>query len=64
MFEEYEVVKIKQDMPENNLTAGMTGTVLTIYTDEPPTYEVEFSDDDGITIALLTITGDMLKKVD
>ncbi len=62
MFNEYDVVKIRQDMPEYNLVAGMTGTILMIYSDAPPTYEVEFSDDEGDMVALLTLSGNDLEE--
>jgi hypothetical protein len=63
MFNEYDVVKLTEDMPEENLSSGATGTVLMVYTDSPPTYEVEFSDDSGVTLALITIRGNKLDLV-
>lgn len=64
MFNEYDVVKLTEDIREENLSAGATGTILMVYTDSPPTYEVEFSDDDGVTLALITIKGNKLDLVE
>ncbi len=55
MFKEYEVVALKRDLPAKNLKTGDTGTILMIYPASPSAYEVEFSDDEGITLALLTL---------
>ena len=55
MLREYEVVKLKHDLPAEGLTAGATGTVLLVYDSTPPAYEVEFTDDEGKTLALLTL---------
>lgn len=58
--EEYDVVRLVRALPERGLPAGSRGTVVTDYTkssnaDLPPAYEVEFSDADGITQALVTV---------
>jgi hypothetical protein len=59
--EELDVVKLLRPLPEHNLPAGSTGTVVMDYTtfpnkDLPPAYEVEFIDDDGITtLAVVTV---------
>ena len=60
MFLDNQIVLLKRDMPAENLRVGMTGTIVMVYPKEmypdlPQSYEVEFSDNDGITIALLTL---------
>jgi Domain of unknown function (DUF4926) len=58
--EEYDVVRLLQPLPEHDLPAGSTGTVVVDYTtfsnkDLPPAYEVEFMDSDGVTQAVVTV---------
>ncbi len=65
MLNEYDVVRLKRDMPSVNLTAGAIGTILMIYPrlSGPPAYEVEFTDGGITTLALLTVTEDEIEKV-
>ncbi len=63
MFEDYEVVKLKADLPAEGLKAGARGTVLMVYPEPPQEYEVEFLDGDGQTLAVLTLPEDRLAKV-
>ena len=46
-----DVVALKSDLPEHHLTAGQVGTLVEELA--PDVYEVEFSDDDGQTYAML-----------
>ncbi len=65
MFQMYEVVKLKKDMPLQGLYAGTHGTIVMIF-DEPSlprAYEVEFFDKDSITVAVLTIKEEHLEGV-
>ncbi len=50
---ELSVVSLKRDLPEFRLRRGDSGTVVMVY--ENAAVEVEFVDDDGYTVALLTI---------
>lgn len=66
--EEYDVVQLLRPLPEHNLPVGSQGTVVLDYTKDsnpnlPPTYEVEFSDADGFTKALVMVAEDDLKVV-
>lgn len=63
MFEDYEVVKLKDDLPSEGLSAGARGTVLMVYPEPPSEYEVEFLDGDGETLAVLTLPEEKLAKV-
>lgn len=63
---EYDVVRLLRALPEHNIPAGARGTVVMDYTTDPneaPAYEVEFSDADGITRALVTLVEDDLEVV-
>ncbi|WP_236591198.1 DUF4926 domain-containing protein [Mycobacterium paraintracellulare] len=66
--EEYDVVELLRALPEHSLPAGSRGTVVMDYTKDsdkglPPAYEVEFSDADGSTLAVVTVARDVLKVV-
>jgi hypothetical protein len=55
MFNEYDIVELQHDRPIDKLCAGAIGTVLMVYRQPVVGYEVEFLDNDGKTIALLTL---------
>lgn len=48
-----DVVALLHDIPEKGLTAGQVGTVVELF--EDGVYEVEFSDDNGRTYAMLPL---------
>lgn len=52
-FQVLDVVALKHDLPEHNLTAGQVGTLVEHLA--PNVYEVDFSDDDGQTYAMLPL---------
>lgn len=53
-FEEYDVVRLREGRPGDSLITGATGTVLIVH-GAHQAYEVEFCDEGGVTIALLTL---------
>jgi len=58
MFEEYQVVKLRRNLPEFNLPEGVLGTILLVYDPKPnlsQAYEVEFVDSQGKTLAQITV---------
>ena len=57
-FKEYDLVKLKEG--QSGLEVGVVGVVVMTY-EKPPAYEVEFCDDEGITIQLLTLKEDSLE---
>ena len=58
----FDVVALKSDLPEHSLTAGLVGTLVEELA--PNFYEVEFSDDDGQTYAMLPLhTSQVLKLI-
>jgi internalin A len=59
-FQLLDVVALKHDLSEHHLTAGQVGTLVESLA--PDVYEVEFSDDDGQTYAMLPLhTSQVLK---
>jgi hypothetical protein len=64
LFEEYQVVRLSRAIPEEGLSAGARGTVLMVHPQRPESpreYEVEFMDEEGATLALLTLAEDQLE---
>jgi len=57
------VVELTRDMPLSSLYAGTYRTVVLVYDSNPPAYEVEFADEDGVTLALLTLQQSDIKKI-
>jgi Domain of unknown function (DUF4926) len=53
-FEELEVVVLNRDIPEHQLHRGVEGTVVWVHS--PDQYEVEFMDDEGETIDVVTVS--------
>jgi Domain of unknown function (DUF4926) len=53
-----DVVALTEDVPERGLKRGQVGTVVELHS--PNAFEVEFSDDNGRTYALLALRADQL----
>ncbi len=51
MPELYDVVRVRQDLPEMDLRAGDVGTVVMVFSEPVPAVEVEFVDEEGRTLA-------------
>lgn len=60
-LELYDVVALKYDFPEYGLTKGQEGTILEVYNEK--NVEVEFSDNNGVTIYLGSFCKDNLKLI-
>ena len=58
-----DVVRIQRDVPKENVKRGMTGTIVFVFDKPNRAYEVEFCDDNGVTIAQLTLQPDELDLV-
>lgn len=54
----YDVVTLTEDIPQQGLVRGQVGTVVEQYA--PDAFEVEFSDNDGRTYALLSLRSHQL----
>ncbi len=55
-----DIVVLKIDLPEFQLTAGDMGTIAHIY-DKHKAFEVEFVTTDGTTLAVVTLTPDQIR---
>ena len=53
-----DVVALTVDLPEHSLQRGQVGTIVEEVA--PDVFEVEFSDDEGRTYALLSLPTDLL----
>jgi hypothetical protein len=65
---EYDVVRLINPLPDYDLPAGSKGTVVMEFAKTSGgavqrQYEVEFVDDDGVTLALATVLQDDLEVV-
>lgn len=56
-----DVVVLKEPLPMHHLQAGQVGTIVEIFT--PDVYEIDFSDDDGQTYAMLPLHSSQLLKL-
>lgn len=54
----YDVVAVTENLPSEGLVRGQVGTVVMEHT--PSVFEVEFSDNDGHTYALLALRTEQL----
>lgn len=59
-MELYDVVELTVDLPDEGLKAGTVGTIVDIYQNPDIAYEVEFSDDEGRTVAMLALGAQQL----
>ena len=58
---ELDVVALTVDLPDHKLVRGQVGTVVEIL--GPDTFEVEFSDDQGRTYAMLPLTSERIMRL-
>jgi hypothetical protein len=54
----FDVVALTEDIPDEGLRRGQVGTVIDVW--EPNAFEVEFSDLNGITYAMLPLHPEQL----
>lgn len=57
-FKLLDVVALTTDLPDRGLCCGQVGTVVELLA--PGVFEVEFSDDDGRTYALVSLAAEHL----
>ena len=55
MLSEYDVVRLRSATSAASVPVGTRGTVLIIYGDTPPAYEVEFVDKVGDSLGTFTM---------
>ncbi|PQV64969.1 protein of unknown function (DUF4926) [Abditibacterium utsteinense] len=63
-FQDVEVVRLRQDLPDKGLKAGKIGTVVMVYPEQPQAYEVEFANEKGVTIALVTLLEEEIESAE
>jgi len=56
MFSELDIVTLNHDLIEHNLKKGAVGTILQVY-EKGKAYEVEFVNNKGETLAIVTLKG-------
>ncbi|WP_233968994.1 DUF4926 domain-containing protein [Pectobacterium polaris] len=59
----FDFVSLKNDLPDEGLKKGMLGSIVHIYNEPSPEYEIEFCDDNGETLAWITLKSDCFNKV-
>lgn len=57
---ELDVVILAEDLPDEGLTKGMSGTIVIVFTNPELAYLVEFCDEEGRTIAMPALLPDQL----
>lgn len=62
MFSEYDAV-VALTLLSNRVQEGTRGTVLIVLDEDEHVYEVEFVDEQGDRIELLTIRGDAIRRL-
>ena len=60
-IEMHSVVALTEDLPEEGLVRGQVGTVVENWA--PGVYEVEFSDDNGQTYAMVALKNGQLMRL-
>lgn len=60
----HDSVRLLIDLPGDGLTAGAIGAVVHVFQQPNLAYEVEFTDDNGRTIAQLPLTPDQVQPID
>jgi hypothetical protein len=65
MLREYDVVRLRTPISSKNLSTRNKGTILIVYDEPglPKAYEIEFLDEEGQTIAILTLTEDEVEPL-
>jgi hypothetical protein len=61
VIEMHSVVALLEDLPEHGLVRGQVGTVVEIWAEG--VFEVEFSDDQGATYAMVALKAEQLMKL-
>ena len=57
----HSVVALTSDLPDHGLVRGQVGTVVEVWV--PDVYEVEFSDDQGKTYAMIELPAEQLMQL-
>ncbi|EIE01341.1 DUF4926 domain-containing protein [Leptospira licerasiae] len=60
-YKEHEIVKLKRNI--DSIPAGAVGTIVFVYHDPRVAYEIEFLDNNGNTLGILTVEEENIEKV-
>jgi hypothetical protein len=63
MLKEYDSVRLRKPLLDNNIPVGSKGVVLLVYTNPRLAYEVEFFDPSGRSLGNFTMEEDHLEKL-
>ena len=63
MYHEYDIVILKKPISARNLNKGVKGTIVFVYHEPnlPQAYEVEFFDENGNTLDIVTVEEEYLE---
>ncbi|WP_174871178.1 DUF4926 domain-containing protein [Pectobacterium polaris] len=59
----FDVISLKNDLPDEGLKKGTLGAIVHIYDEPSPAYDIEFCDNNGETLAWITLPLDCFSKV-
>lgn len=62
-FQLLEMVVVTVDIPDEGILAGDVGTIVDVYTQLSPGYEVEFTTADGTSRALATLAPHQIRHL-
>lgn len=62
-MKKYDVVKLEYDLPQENLTKDMIGVIVEVFHEPTFAFEVEFTNDQGETIAEVALEPDKIEIV-
>ncbi len=57
----FDLVSLKQDLPQEGLRKGMVGTIVALFDTPEVAYEVEFANDLGETLCEVALTASQLE---
>lgn len=58
---EHALVRLLRPLRQQGLAVGAVGTLVGVYEGDPRSYEVEFADRHGVTLALVVLEGDAVE---
>ncbi len=58
-----DIVVLKNDYPEEGLKKGMLGVIVEVFVNPILAYEVEFCDDEGRTVTVVTLKPDSIELI-
>ncbi|MFE1813850.1 DUF4926 domain-containing protein [Metapseudomonas otitidis] len=50
-----EVVRLLESIPSEGLSSGSLGVIIAVFSEPEEAYEIEFCDEEGVTIAQLAL---------